>query len=247
MQSSGQSRVLVSQREFARLRNCNPGMVAKWKRRGVLVMDGGLVDVAASIEAIQASRNPAKAHMEEVNARQRAKHRGGQGVNPGVADGSAGSVPGRGADAALGDLDDEDGSDFASRSERAAVGSGNYPPSDDGQEIRVPGSGQAARFMDAKTTRERALAQIAVIELAERAGKVVDKEGVQRAAQGFGRMLRDAVLGVSSRIAPRLAGMTDALAIETLLDTELRTILTDIAKLGDADLIRALAGATETH
>lgn len=233
MESSGQAKVLVSQREFARLRNCNPGMVAKWKRRGVLVMDGGLVDVAASIESIQASRNPAMAHMDEVNARQRVKHRGARAADPGRVRGSPES------------FSDDSDTEFARPIDEP--GAGNYSLPGDGQEIRVPGSGQNARFMDAKTQRERALAQIAIIELAERAGRVVDKEGVQRAAQGFGRMLRDAVLGVSSRIAPRLAGMTDALAIETLLDTELRTILTDIAKLGDADLIRALAGATETH
>lgn len=66
---------LVSQREFARIRGWNPGYVAKLKARGVLVMvtESGreLVDVDASNAAIEASKDPAKGYMSEVNAAQR--------------------------------------------------------------------------------------------------------------------------------------------------------------------------------
>lgn len=70
-----------SQRAFARRIDSNPGYVAKLKAEGKLVMVTGddgreLVDVDASIARMEDSRDPAKAYMAGVNARQRAEHRG---------------------------------------------------------------------------------------------------------------------------------------------------------------------------
>lgn len=70
----------VSLREFCRQRDWNPGYGHKLKAAGKLVMVkvGGkdLVDVDASLALLDSSRDPAKQHMADVNARQRALHRG---------------------------------------------------------------------------------------------------------------------------------------------------------------------------
>lgn len=70
----------VSLREFARLQSWNPGYAHKLKTAGRLVMvsDSGkdLVDVDASLARIAESKDLAKGHMADVNAQQRAMHRG---------------------------------------------------------------------------------------------------------------------------------------------------------------------------
>lgn len=70
----------VSLREFCRQNDWNPGYGHKLKTAGRLVMvkegDKELVDVEASLRRIAESKDLAKGHMAEVNAGQRALHRG---------------------------------------------------------------------------------------------------------------------------------------------------------------------------
>lgn len=77
---------LVSQREFARRNNWNPGYVAKLKARGTLVMVDEKVDVDASMISINEARDPAKAYMVGVNAQQRARHKQDMATAPNDAD-----------------------------------------------------------------------------------------------------------------------------------------------------------------
>lgn len=85
----------VSLREFARRQGWNPGYAHKLKTAGrlVSVMEGSkeLVDVDASLARIAESRDLAKGHMAEVNAQQRAAHRGT--IPPAAAPNGTGAVP----------------------------------------------------------------------------------------------------------------------------------------------------------
>jgi cell pole-organizing protein PopZ len=70
---------LVSQREYARRHNWNPGYVAKLKASGRLVLEsdgkgGHLVNVEASDAKLDATRDPTRDYMADVNARQRELH-----------------------------------------------------------------------------------------------------------------------------------------------------------------------------
>ena len=70
----------VSLREFARRQEWNPGYAHKLKAAGrlVVVNEGGKekIDVDASLARIAESKDLAKGHMADVNAQQRALHRG---------------------------------------------------------------------------------------------------------------------------------------------------------------------------
>lgn len=83
----------VSLRKFAALQGWNPGQVHRLKVAGRLVMitseDGReLVHVTQSLARIAESSDPQKGYMAQVNARQRALHRG-----PPAAAAAAGAAP----------------------------------------------------------------------------------------------------------------------------------------------------------
>ncbi len=69
----------VSLRELARRLDHNPGYIHKLKSRGVLEFgEDGKIDHDEAIASIARARDPKKEYMKEVNAEQRAQHRGGQ-------------------------------------------------------------------------------------------------------------------------------------------------------------------------
>jgi hypothetical protein len=76
----------VSLREFCRMQQWNPGYGHKLKEQGRLVVvvenDRERIDVAASLERLAETADPAKAHMAGVNARQREQHRGPAAAPP---------------------------------------------------------------------------------------------------------------------------------------------------------------------
>jgi phage terminase Nu1 subunit (DNA packaging protein) len=91
-------------------------------------------------------------------------------------------------------------------------------------------------YLESRARREAAEANIAEMRAAELAGELVSAERVRLAASKMGRMLRDAVLGVPSRIAPTIAAETDAHLIEQALMASLRRALDDTARLSASDL-----------
>ena len=67
---------LVTQREFTRRRNVNPGMAVRWKQRGLLVMATGsdgtpMVNLEASNAAIDNAADPARVHSAEARGLKR--------------------------------------------------------------------------------------------------------------------------------------------------------------------------------
>jgi phage terminase Nu1 subunit (DNA packaging protein) len=103
---------------------------------------------------------------------------------------------------------------------------------------RLPGNGDphGADYLKSRARREQAEADMAEMRAAELAGQLVSAERVRLAASRMARMLRDAVLGVPSRIAPTIAAETDAHLIEQALLASLRRALDDTARLSASDL-----------
>lgn len=113
-------------------------------------------------------------------------------------------------------------------------------PGDDGGGDRASGGNADPKYWENKARREGALGDLAELELSKKRGELVDRARVESAAFSIGRMLRDAVLGLPTQLAPELAGMTDAFAIEIKLRDALRQVFADTVKLTVDDLDRAM-------
>ena len=100
-------------------------------------------------------------------------------------------------------------------------------------------------YWDNKARREAALASLAELELAKTAGSLVGRAKVEAAAYATGRMLRDSIMGLPTRLAPELAVLTDAFQVEQLLRKELAAVLDGMAKLALDDLTNALTDSTQ--
>jgi len=102
------------------------------------------------------------------------------------------------------------------------------------------GDQQGSAYWDAHTRREIAAANREELLEKKLAGELVERVKVEDAAFAIGRMLRDAVLGLPTRLAPELAALPDAFEIETKLRNELRKVLEDITSITADDLAKAM-------
>lgn len=97
------------------------------------------------------------------------------------------------------------------------------------------GAGEGERdsnaYWDARTRREVAEAALAERKLEELSGRLVKREAVERAAFEAGRLLRDMVLTVPTKLAAELAAVSDPREIEQRIRAELRTVLDELARL----------------
>lgn len=85
----------------------------------------------------------------------------------------------------------------------------------------------AANYHIARSFRERELAAQARIERMKLEGLLVEKSDVERAAFTEARMMRDALMGLPTKIAPLLAPVSDAFELERMLREALRKLITD--------------------
>lgn len=104
----------------------------------------------------------------------------------------------------------------------------------------VGGNAADPKYWESKARREGALAELAELELAKKRGDLVDRARVESAAFSIGRLLRDAVLGLPTQLAPAIASMTDAFAIEKKLLEALRQVFADTIKMTADDLAKAM-------
>jgi hypothetical protein len=102
-----------------------------------------------------------------------------------------------------------------------------------------PPSDSDPKYWGNKTRREGALAELAELELATKRGELVGRAQVESMAYGAGRMLRDAVLGLPTKLAPEFANMTDPYQIELKMRAALRAVFEDAAKMSVDDLRRS--------
>jgi len=115
-------------------------------------------------------------------------------------------------------------------------------PSDD-----EPQAAADPKYWDNKTRREGTLADLAALELAKKSGELVEFKRVEEAAFAAGRLLRDTVLGLPTRLAPELAAMNDTFQIEIRMRDELRQIFSDVAKMAVDDLKRLIEQTPPTR
>ena len=111
---------------------------------------------------------------------------------------------------------------------------------DAGDEGPAPAASSSPEYWTNKARREGNLADLAELELRKKCGELVEKARVEEAATRLGRLLRDAVFGVPTRLAPELASISDAFEVEQRLRGALRQVFDDIAKLTADDLGRAM-------
>lgn len=102
------------------------------------------------------------------------------------------------------------------------------------------GASSDPKYWNAKARREDTLAELAQLDLAKKRGDLVERERVEAMSYAAGRMLRDAVLGLPTRLAPELATMTDPFEIEVKLREALRQVLADMSKMSADDLEKAM-------
>lgn len=110
-----------------------------------------------------------------------------------------------------------------------------------GRRITLGGTGHSESneqnaYWDARTRREIAEASKAELELEEMAGNLVDKDGTRRAAFEVGRVLRDMILAVPTKLAGELSALSDTRAIEARMREELRKPLDQMARLAKVGL-----------
>jgi phage terminase Nu1 subunit (DNA packaging protein) len=94
----------------------------------------------------------------------------------------------------------------------------------------------ASGFAKAKAVRETFQAKLAQLEYEEKSGKLISTEKVRIAQFTQGQLIREAVLNMPDRIAAQLAAELgreiSAHVVRTVMDTELRNILIEVAKFG---------------
>jgi hypothetical protein len=125
----------------------------------------------------------------------------------------------------------------------------NAPKGERGQQPGGGGSGggigdggdSGSAYWDARTLREQSEAAIADMKRRQMEGDLVERKRVEEAAMRIGRMLRDAVLGVPTKLAPEVSHLSDAWEIEQRLSAALRQVLDDVAKMTTDDLARAMS------
>lgn len=92
-----------------------------------------------------------------------------------------------------------------------------------------PAADTEPSFAQAKARRERAQAELAEIELAERKGEVVDRQTVFDAGFDLGALVRDKFAARRRELAQQLAGRGDVTDIMAVLEAADRKLCEDLA------------------
>ena len=100
------------------------------------------------------------------------------------------------------------------------------PAAQDSGRADAPAAERAAgigrEYQDARTRREVADASVSEIKAKQMAGRLIDREGSEKAVESVFRELRDAIMVAPRGVAPALMGLNDAREIEMLIAAELR-------------------------
>lgn len=92
---------------------------------------------------------------------------------------------------------------------------------------------------DSQAKKEAFRAKLVELEYEERVGTLVRKSEIEKEAFRVGRMVRDAVLNVPSRLAGILAAESDQRKVHDLLEKELRQALEALARDDDGGTVAA--------
>lgn len=94
---------------------------------------------------------------------------------------------------------------------------------------RVPGG---VSYAQSRAVREAYMARLARVEYEEKIGKLVSADKVRVDAFNLARKAREMLLGIPDRLAPILAGESDAFEVHRLLTEELRRVCNEISDAG---------------
>lgn len=157
----------------------------------------------------------------------------------------------RASDAVLAnDLHPTKGGNFRARAAQdapqaapAAEGASTLAPSRAGA-LGLAGASSTG-FTLAEAAREEKFrrAQLLTLEIAERAGRLVEAEAVEREAFGRARLAQQALLSIPDRLAVRLAAETSAHRVHELMLAEIRRVVAKIAGAATDDAIADEADA----
>jgi phage terminase Nu1 subunit (DNA packaging protein) len=100
------------------------------------------------------------------------------------------------------------------------------------------GAGGKLTFTEASTKKETFAAHLKQLEFEAESKRLVDRQDVTNTAFEVGRIVRNAIMKVSSRIASVVASETDHRVCKRLIDEELRLALEPLA---DGELAKRLA------
>lgn len=107
------------------------------------------------------------------------------------------------------------------------------PPIDpEGHEDSAGPAVKTPAFAEVQTRKEHYRAELARLQFEQATGQLVEKDKVEAEAFRVGRLVRDAVLNIPSRLAGILAAETDQRRVHDLLEQELRQALEALA-VGD--------------
>lgn len=119
-------------------------------------------------------------------------------------------------------------SEVNERQREAHRGPGYGAPAPERPVSEPAGSSSASKnasYMQAKTMREVFEAKTAQLEYEERIGKFLKKAEVDAAIFEIARAMRDGLTNCARRIAADVAGLTDAVDCEAVIDREHRALL----------------------
>lgn len=104
------------------------------------------------------------------------------------------------------------------------------PAHDNGSIVPLEGPTRlASSYAASRAARESYLARLARLDFEQRSGKLVDADEVRAQLFGLGRRLRDALMGVPDRLAPLLAGESNAAEVHRILSEELLAALAEVS------------------
>lgn len=93
------------------------------------------------------------------------------------------------------------------------------------------GTKKTTTFMEAKTKEKRYQAELAQLTYQQRAGELVKAKEVEAAAFERGRVLRDKLLNIASRIDKRLAAETDVTICNKIITDEIELAIEGIRNM----------------
>lgn len=191
---------VCTQAEFAAAQGWHRSTVTRLKQAGRLVMQGRMVEVAASLARIEETGG-----MRFDVAARHAANRAQPGTQP--------AQPGaeKTAQAPL-----------AGAGEGVGTGEGsNAPP--------AAASGTGERRSDAQARKEAALADLAEMDVKQKRGNLIPKDDVDAALRAFATSVRARLDVLPDQLAPLLAPVSDLDEIHALLAEHARSILAAVA------------------
>ena len=191
---------VCTQAEFAAAQGWHRSTVTRLKQAGRLVMQGRLVEIAASLARIEETGGM-RFDVAERHAANRAQP-GTQLAQP----------------------------EAEKTAQAPLAGAGEGTGSGDGAiAAPASGSGTGERRSDAQARKEAALADLAEMDVQQKRGNLIPKDDVDAALRSFATSVRARLDVLPDQLAPLLAPVSDLDEIHALLAEHCRSILAAVA------------------